>query len=1325
MDNQEKFTYYAFISYQRKDEKWAKWLQRKLENYKLPVANAKNSSENKSKYIRPVFRDKTDLTAGSLPDALKEALAQSRYLIVICSPNAVESPWVNEEIDTFTNAGRTEYIIPFIVDGEPYSKENIKECFPEAIRTIPKEKEPLGVNVKDGGRNQAFIRTVAYMLGVKFDELWNRYERHRKKIRNFSIACLSILMLLAIGLSDYLRTKVEYYADWVDCYGVAQGVTPLDIEQVRHRNSSYKFEYKRIPFGEKGFYSWRLKRVSLVNSKGVISNSTPDNHAFFYPVQEYKYTDGYLTEIINSDSYNRVTMRYTIKDDYEHNVACLVDIEGKEKHQGSAFLSSSTTALLSGENSSSTMSKIKRFHYTRDDKGHIIKVTYHANDAEELDESAIGDNNNIYGKLFELDSLGRVRKVSYINHEGEPMTDKFGVGHIQYSYGQFGGRDTIEYLGADRNLAYNEQKFARRITLLDQYGNSVEECFNGVDGQPCFNYQNIYHTVVKYDKNGNMVELRYYDFDGMPSYCSDNFSIQRANYDSKGRWVEVFHYDVNDVPCYTKNNYSIARVKYNTRDCIIERRVYDINDDPCLEMATGLHMTQIKYDSYNYETEFRFYNEFGKLMVSPILHWAKSSNTYNDYHQVISVKYFDEKGTLCFSNEFVCEIQLYFDSRGNLIKEECYDAEGRPCISKEGYATLKIKYDNYGNRIEESYFGVNGEPIYINMCSLIQFDYYNNGLLKESRYYDTDGKLCLNNDWYAIERLEYDTNGNITKASYFDSDSQPCYIKGSIYSVDERMYDDNSNIIENRFYDKNGELFMNAENYAIGRYTYNDKRQIILSRYFDNNDNPTTTINHIHSVAATYDNRGLLLSQEYRDMHGNRCVNKDGYSKVLKSYDKHGLLSEESYFDSYDKPIEGRNLAFKTIYEYNQYGRLLSKKHIDANGNPVWQLSPETKGYQECFIEYEYDKYGNVETISYKDPNGNATDFAGWSICSKKYDELSREIEIRYFDSSGQPIGGQFNYPIERYSYGNNYQKLSLYYNDTSLVVNVHCFFDKGHITRLTFTDKEDKPVIKYIQGICETPCASRLGEFDEKGNCAKIIYLDKDGTLFNTQAGYAYETKSFDEKGRLVEWNLYDIDNKLSDDVVMNSSTGVNKYDIYGNLIEQSYYDKDGNLANTPWTWSRRLQSYNEKGQAQSDTYYLPDGSIDTYKRNENGEFESKDNLEELPESERTIVILQVENYGQMFELGFHGVYVILEYNEWNTNQGIDSFALVLLKSKGKKKHLVLLPLGDKLGDEDVVECTFSEDALSARIMDNISSDGENRRIAIKKYEEWKRDKK
>lgn len=65
MDNQ-RFQYYAFISYSHADEKWAKWLQKKLENYKLPNIIRKESDGRIPMHIRPVFRDQTDLGLGNL-----------------------------------------------------------------------------------------------------------------------------------------------------------------------------------------------------------------------------------------------------------------------------------------------------------------------------------------------------------------------------------------------------------------------------------------------------------------------------------------------------------------------------------------------------------------------------------------------------------------------------------------------------------------------------------------------------------------------------------------------------------------------------------------------------------------------------------------------------------------------------------------------------------------------------------------------------------------------------------------------------------------------------------------------------------------------------------------------------------------------------------------------------------------------------------------------------------------------------------------------------------------------------------------------------------
>lgn len=55
--------YYAFISYKREDEYWAKWLAKELEHYHLPtILNGKNLPKN----LRPVFRDIDELSAGNL-----------------------------------------------------------------------------------------------------------------------------------------------------------------------------------------------------------------------------------------------------------------------------------------------------------------------------------------------------------------------------------------------------------------------------------------------------------------------------------------------------------------------------------------------------------------------------------------------------------------------------------------------------------------------------------------------------------------------------------------------------------------------------------------------------------------------------------------------------------------------------------------------------------------------------------------------------------------------------------------------------------------------------------------------------------------------------------------------------------------------------------------------------------------------------------------------------------------------------------------------------------------------------------------------------------
>ena len=132
--------YKAFISYSHKDKEWGNWLHKSLETYKVPAKLIKNSSDQRDipKRIFPVFKDTDELPADSnLGANIENALKKSDTLIVICSPAAAKSRWVNQEILTYKRNGGEGRILAILVGGEPGASDagDIEsECFPEALR---------------------------------------------------------------------------------------------------------------------------------------------------------------------------------------------------------------------------------------------------------------------------------------------------------------------------------------------------------------------------------------------------------------------------------------------------------------------------------------------------------------------------------------------------------------------------------------------------------------------------------------------------------------------------------------------------------------------------------------------------------------------------------------------------------------------------------------------------------------------------------------------------------------------------------------------------------------------------------------------------------------------------------------------------------------------------------------------------------------------------------------------------------------------------------------------------------------------------------------
>ncbi len=202
--------YRAFLSYSHRDTSWGTWLHAALEAYRIDkdLAGRETPAGPVPKTLRPIFRDREDFSAGhSLTEQTLAALEASQCLIVVCSPNAAQSKYVNEEIRRFKLLGRADRVIPLIVDGEP--GDPARECFPPALRfkldpdgaLTDEPEEPIAADVRPrgDGKEIAKQKLVAGLLGVGLDEIVRRAERARRRRNRFWAALAGLFLMLAVA----------------------------------------------------------------------------------------------------------------------------------------------------------------------------------------------------------------------------------------------------------------------------------------------------------------------------------------------------------------------------------------------------------------------------------------------------------------------------------------------------------------------------------------------------------------------------------------------------------------------------------------------------------------------------------------------------------------------------------------------------------------------------------------------------------------------------------------------------------------------------------------------------------------------------------------------------------------------------------------------------------------------------------------------------------------------------------------------------------------------------------------------------------------------
>ncbi len=214
--------YDAFISYRHceLDSFISENLHKKLESYKMPKSVVKKLGAGKTQ-IERVFRDEAELPlSNNLSDPISEALNNSEFLIVICTPRLPQSQWCKKEVETFVATHDRKHVLLVLAEGEP------EESFPEILMyeditakdengndiTVRVDREPLAADCR-GDNNQQRLKAMdnvvlkicAAIFNLNYDDLKQRHRERQIRRRIIAMsAALAIVSIFAVTCLGFM-----------------------------------------------------------------------------------------------------------------------------------------------------------------------------------------------------------------------------------------------------------------------------------------------------------------------------------------------------------------------------------------------------------------------------------------------------------------------------------------------------------------------------------------------------------------------------------------------------------------------------------------------------------------------------------------------------------------------------------------------------------------------------------------------------------------------------------------------------------------------------------------------------------------------------------------------------------------------------------------------------------------------------------------------------------------------------------------------------------------------------------------------------------------
>ncbi len=728
--------YAAFVSYRHmpRDRQWAIRVMRALEAYRTPAPLKREAFPDR---IGHLFRDEDEIPASSdLSDQIKEALARSDYLIVICSPDTPGSRWVRREIELFQEMGKGERIIPLLIAGEP------DESFPAELRRRRvaregaegpewEEVEPIAADVRRRGDERgartercALLRLAAALLGCRYDDLARRDDARRRAIwRARALAAACVLLGVAGGgvwwWDAYWRVKTEYCANYAERFGVPECVGEITGDGWQHQYRSFRLTLR----------AGRVLELARVNGSGT-PTATPET---LYEVEPW--TEGVARWTFTYDGtlaggwprLSRVTMlapngRQIRETGYHFTAEGRQAVAGFDKGLGVAERQTAAGTTLGsmpifGADTGSQHSNIGQHRLFFDAGGRLSRRLF-----EPVGGGAnIADAAGAYGRAYTYTLQGLIAVTRNLDTRGETLIDRLGGAAIPRDYDPQGRLVAVTWQDAAGHPRANDQNVATVVYSRNADGLVEVTAYRDQAGALALrNDWDVARTAQRYDQRGNLIEQLYFGTDGRSILRKDIGAARTATrYDERGNMVEQTYFGTDGQPILDKDDGATRETwRYDGNGNAIETAYFGTDGQPTPRTAWGATAITSRYDEDGNAIEEAYFGTDGKPILREDIGLARETWRY--------------------------------DERGNAIEEAYFGADGQPILRKDsGAARTTWRYDERRNEVEQTFFGGDGKPILSRdfAAARVIRTYDEAATLVESETFDVAG-LELR-DWFA------------------------------------------------------------------------------------------------------------------------------------------------------------------------------------------------------------------------------------------------------------------------------------------------------------------------------------------------------------------------------------------------------------------------------------------------------------------------------------------------------------------------------------------------------------------------------------------------